>query len=512
MSHTKTNQKIEVDVKQIPISKIKIINRMRRTDDNNVDDLIRSIKEIGLLHPVCVAKKDDGYVCLSGLHRITAMRKMGEEFISATIREDDELINQLVEIEEMLVSKKPNAIEEAEAIILREQILIKLGRKAVVGSNQYSNDTLITNTELAKQLGYTRRTYSYKKSVANINPEAKDILGETKFANNMMDMYRLQTLPDYLQVEIANLLASGKCKTFKRGWVLAHLKYNRNEWDSEVRTTRDKLGVPKSIQKWDRVKNKLNDICYYVSHNEEAKKSKLVGQWGMNEINNYAMLPEQSRWFVNYFSNAGDLVLDNFCGRGTNIIAAAYEGRRVIGYDLSPLNLELIKTACVENTCIKEEDITLHHSCGVDLVEYELASNMIDLCLIDPPFYNAEDYGSNDDRDLCYSKDVPTFNSRFKDCLINLKRLIKPSDFKKKVFKPIIIKCGSIRRSVDGLTDMATEIEIIAREVGLILHDKIINELRSATQHYNVGRCIENRYTIKSHETNLVFVKYEMES
>ena len=124
----------------------------------------------------------------------------------------------------MLVSKKPNAIEEAEAIILREQILIKLGRKAVVGSNQYSNDTLITNTELAKQLGYTRRTYSYKKSVANINPEAKDILGETKFANNMMDMYRLQTLPDYLQVEIANLLASGKCKTFKRGWVLAHLK------------------------------------------------------------------------------------------------------------------------------------------------------------------------------------------------------------------------------------------------------------------------------------------------
>jgi len=40
MSHTKTNQKIEVDVKQIPISKIKIINRMRRTDDNNVDDLL----------------------------------------------------------------------------------------------------------------------------------------------------------------------------------------------------------------------------------------------------------------------------------------------------------------------------------------------------------------------------------------------------------------------------------------------------------------------------------------
>ena len=56
---------------------------------------------------------------------------------------------------------------------------------------------------------------------------------------------------------------------------------------------------------------------------------------------------------------------------------------------------------------------------------------------------------------------------------------------------------------------MATELEIIAKEIGLILHDKIINELRSAFQSYNLGRCIENRYTVKSHETNLVFVKYQ---
>ena len=56
---------------------------------------------------------------------------------------------------------------------------------------------------------------------------------------------------------------------------------------------------------------------------------------------------------------------------------------------------------------------------------------------------------------------------------------------------------------------MKTEIEILAREVGLVLHDVIINELRSAFQSYNVGRSIENRYTIKSHEYNLVFLKYE---
>ena len=49
----------DLDVVEIPINKIRVINRMRRTDDNNVADLIRSIKEIGLLHPICVAKRDE---------------------------------------------------------------------------------------------------------------------------------------------------------------------------------------------------------------------------------------------------------------------------------------------------------------------------------------------------------------------------------------------------------------------------------------------------------------------
>ena len=33
----------ELEVVDIPLSKIKVINRMRRTDENNVDDLVRSI-------------------------------------------------------------------------------------------------------------------------------------------------------------------------------------------------------------------------------------------------------------------------------------------------------------------------------------------------------------------------------------------------------------------------------------------------------------------------------------
>ena len=42
--------------------------------------------------------------------------------------------------------------------------------------------------------------------------------------------------------------------------------------------------------------------------------------------------------------------------------------------------------------------------------------------------------------------------------------------------------------------------------------DKIINELKPTLQNYNMQRCIENKYTIKLMETNLVFLKYENKS
>ena len=93
------------------------------------------------------------------------------------------MIDQLVECEENLVRSELNAIQTAEHIVRREQLLIDLGRKAVVGNNQYTEEK-ITNDDLARQMGYTKRTYQYKRSVAKLNPEAKDLLSETKFADN----------------------------------------------------------------------------------------------------------------------------------------------------------------------------------------------------------------------------------------------------------------------------------------------------------------------------------------
>ena len=493
----------------IPTNEITVINRLRKVDEGKVKDIAQSIQEIDLLHPLHVSKKGSEYILTSGAHRLSAMKLLQRPTIPCVVRKEDSTINKLIEVEENLCSKRLNAVQEAENIVLREELLIQLGRKAIVGSNQYTGDAL-TNKKLAEQLGVSRRIYSYKKQVNNLDPEVKELLGETKYAEKMMDMVKLTKQPREIQLEVARVLVEQEAKTFNRALILANWKYKRTEWDEDSKKLKDELQPPKSIMRFNRIKDRLNDICIMVSHKENLRKKKRDSLFGTAEINNYTMLPEHSRWFIKYFTNEGDLVCDNTAGRGTNLISAAYENRRIIGYDLSKDNLESIRTAVVENIGRAPESCILHHSCGVAMDEYKNESNIIDCFINDVPYVcGAEDYGTEDERDLCYLKNVDDFYKKIDEMIGNMKRLIKPSNYKEKVFHPIIMKVGSQRRGAKGLITMDTDVEMIARKHSLILHDKIQTELKPTLQSYNLKRCIKNRFTVKLQETNLVFLKYE---
>ncbi len=511
MDQSQLDHQDTIKVIKIPIDSIKVNRRMRRTDEGKVQDLCESIKNLGLLHPISLAIKNGEYILLSGLHRVESFKLLNRTTIPATVRESTEHIDQLIECEENLIRSDLNSIQESRFMVRREELLIALGRKAVVGNNQYTEGKL-TNEELARQSGFTKRLYQYKKAIANMNEEAGDLLEETPYAKNMMDMYKLQKEPDHIQLEVANLLVCGKARTFRRAYVMAQMKFKQDRWNDDLKNRKEKIGIPKSIMKWNRENTELTNICSLVSEAEETRVNKRTAQFGTNPIRNYQTNPEMSKWFINFFSNEGDLVMDNFCGFGSNLIAAAYERRKIVGYDLNPKKLDLIRSACLEHTQIKDEDLTLHHSCGIELAEYKSCSNHFDLIINDVPYiFGAEDYESNDDRDLCKVKNLDQYHKRMEVCLQNMKRLIKPSSWNEKVFHPIVMKVGSGRRNAlgTGLISMDVELEIIARKIGLTIHDKIFNEISSSFQGYNVGRCIENRYTIKSHECSLVMVKYE---
>ena len=492
---------------EIPISDVKVINRLRKIDEGKVEEIAQSIAICNILHPIHVAQQGGGYILLSGGHRLCAMKLLNRTTIPAVVRPHDTLINQLVEVSENLCSKRLNAIQEAQHIVLREEILVKLGKKAVVGSNQYTGNA-ITNAQLANQLGISRRIYSYKKQIANIHPEVQELIGEHKSSSNMMDMVKLSKQTYEIQKEIATLLSSGEVSTFNRAFILANLKFKQKDWNAEYAKIRDELDTPKSVMKFSRKQDHLNDICIAVSSNVELKRKKKTALFGTNEISNYRMLPEHSRWFIKYFSNEGDLCCDNTCGLGTNVLAAAYEGRRVIGYDLSEDNISNIRTALVDHIGLTPDKFTLHHSCGVEMDEYKEASDMVDLFINDIPYIGAEKY-TDDPRDLCNVKGLDQFYNRVEVMLRNMKRLVKPSSYENKIYKPIIMKVGSVRKQGKGLYNMQTDIELAARRVGLTLWDSITNELRPTFQSFILQKCIANKFTVKSHETSLVFCKFE---
>ena len=496
-----------MELVDIPVGDIQVINRLRKTDASKIQELATSISDIDLLHPIAVASKDNHFVLLSGEHRLSAFKLLERPTIPCVVRENNPLINQLVEVSENLCSNRLNAIEESNAIVMREKILIQLGRKAIVGSNQYTEDK-VTNKELANQLGISRRVYQYKKQVANLHPKVQEMLGETKFANNMMDMVRLSKQSKEVQMEVAKILYNNRTTTFRQAFVVAKLRLIPDAWSVENKKLREEIQAPKSVMKFERKKDKLNDICLTVSHNEALRRTKKTALFGTNEVSNYTMLPEHSRWFIKYFSNEGDLICDNTCGRGTNLLAAAYENRRIIGFDLNKNNLDCIREALTDHIGLSEVDYKLHHSCGVEMVEYAEHDEMVDMFINDIPYImNAEKY-NDDPRDLGNISNLDDFYSRVEVMLLNMKRLIKKSDYDKGIFKPIIMKVGSQRRGTKGLIDMATDIQMIARKHSLILHDLIMNELRPSMQSYIMNTSFQKRFTLKLHESNLVFVRY----
>ena len=99
------------------------------------------------------------------------------------------------------------------------------------------------------------------------------------------------------------------------------------------------------------------------------------------------------------------------------------------------------------------------------------------------------------------------FYDRIEVMLSNCYRLIKPSNYKTKEFKPVIIKCSSVRKGERGLITMDTPIEERASKLGFVLHDKVLSEHRPTLNY--LQKCINSRYTLKVHEINLVFLKYQ---
>jgi ParB family chromosome partitioning protein len=120
------NHKIEnegmlgMDIRKIPLQEIDI------TDDilsvNYLPDLQRlrsSIEEMGLIQPVLLRKKSEGYQIICGFRRISVMKELGKSKIESKVceeKEKDEFQLFSLSLHENLTTRGFNAVERAIAL------------------------------------------------------------------------------------------------------------------------------------------------------------------------------------------------------------------------------------------------------------------------------------------------------------------------------------------------------------------------------------------------------------
>ncbi len=495
----------KIDVIDIGVDVIRTKVRLRTPDEDKIKEISESIKISGLINPVTI---DAENFLLAGFHRWNACKQLGWSTIPAIVKDTTGIQSELIEIDENLKRNELNHIEIAEHIVRREELLEELGMRMKRGGNQYSTG-LITTTELAEQLGMSNRIYRLKRQPAELHPDAKDLLKATKFASNLMDMVTLSREPDHIQQKAATLLGTGKFSTFKRALAAARVGDFREKKEYKIGfSVKDRWGIPQSIMRFKKSDNQLQEVCNLISKDEELEWFKRRDMnFGQSNIPVYGMAADLAEFLVTYYTPENGLILDQFSGRFTIGCAALYHGRSFVGYDLNPKNVERAREVISKHICSDTSRYKLHDTDGVSLKEYQGYSEYFDAIVTDPPYVLKAEVYSEDPREIG-NLDHNEYMKRIKLNMERCYELIKTSNFEEKIFHPVIYKVGTGRKGKRGIVDMDTDFQIVAREVGFVLWDKVTNQLNTPFKAFNFERNFLNKYVQKNYEVNLVFCKF----
>lgn len=181
----------------IAINQITIGSNRRPLKEEKIAELMESIRANGLLNPITL---DQNQNLIAGLHRLTACKLLGFEQIECKIITcEDSDRARLAEIDENLIRAELEVLERAELWLERDQILERLGLRAKPGDNQYrrKGGEIIspppkTTLELAKEAGYTERTFQQGKQIAkSIVPDVKAVIKGTPLAKSTTTLLKV---------------------------------------------------------------------------------------------------------------------------------------------------------------------------------------------------------------------------------------------------------------------------------------------------------------------------------
>lgn len=157
-----------------------------------VKRLADSIDQIGLRHPITVREKGDKYLLVAGRHRMEACRKLGRDFVPATIVKMTNDEARLWEISENLhradLSKLERDEQVAEWIKITERISVQSAPKSVGrpegGISAAARDLGIEETDAKRSV-----------KVASLSEEAKEAAREVGLDDNRSALLEAASKP-----------------------------------------------------------------------------------------------------------------------------------------------------------------------------------------------------------------------------------------------------------------------------------------------------------------------------
>lgn len=156
-------------------------------DDDDMKELVNSIKQVGVLEPVVVipnAKKPGRFEMVSGHRRKHAAKLAGGTKILAVVRNmdrDDAIINM---VDSNLKRSNVSPMEKARAYTMRTEALRrKVGRRskeeqATIEAS--GKKPLTADEEIAKESGESKATVQRLKSLTKLEPKLQDMVDDGK--------------------------------------------------------------------------------------------------------------------------------------------------------------------------------------------------------------------------------------------------------------------------------------------------------------------------------------------
>jgi hypothetical protein len=207
---------------EIAIADVVVGKRLREAKD--LDSLIESIQEVGLLTPITVTT---GMELVAGLHRLEACKRLGWARIPANVVDLSEIDRELGEIDENLIRNEGTALERSQWLKRRKQLYEakypQAGHgcapgKPGGGKSQIPKDDKVSSfaQDTAKKTGHSPRTVQRDLQV-DLDEKTVETIQATPVADNRSALLGLSKLKDEtVRHQAAEMLVNGEAKNVQQ--------------------------------------------------------------------------------------------------------------------------------------------------------------------------------------------------------------------------------------------------------------------------------------------------------